>query len=101
VTREQLSVRSEMSRMLKVLERARYMEFTALFAEHADVSHLVVTFLAMLELAREELISIAQTAPYALIHVTLKSAPDFALASDEPEGPLPSAHSPRSAEREE
>jgi len=83
VTREQLSVRSEMSRMLKLLERARYMEFTALFAEHADVAHLVVTFLAMLELAREELVSIAQTEPYAPIHVTLKSAPDFALASDD------------------
>jgi len=83
VTREQLSVRSEMSRMLKVLERARYMEFTALFAEHADVAHLVVTFLAMLELAREELISIAQTEPYAPIHLTLKGAPDFALASDD------------------
>ena len=39
--------------MLKVLERARYMEFTALFAAHADIAHLVVTFLAMLELARE------------------------------------------------
>src|SRR5436190_5513889 len=64
VTREQLSVRSEMSRMLKVLERARYMEFTALFAEHADVAHLVVTFLALLELAREQLVSIAQTEPY-------------------------------------
>jgi segregation and condensation protein A len=73
-----------MSRLLKVLEPARFVEFTALFAEHADVAHLVVTFLAMLELAREELVSIAQTEPYAPIHLTLKGAPDFALASDEP-----------------
>ncbi len=84
VTREQLSVRSEMSRMLKLLESAPHVEFTALFAEHADVAHLVVTFLAMLELAREQLVSIAQTEPYAPIHVTLRGAPAFELASDEP-----------------
>ena len=83
VTREQLSVRSEMSRMLKLLEPARFMEFTMLFAKHADIAHLVVTFLAMLELARERLVDIAQTAPYAPIHVTLTGAPDFALAGDE------------------
>ena len=40
VTREQLSVRSEMSRLLKMLQPARFVEFTALFAEHADIAHL-------------------------------------------------------------
>ena len=69
--------------MLKVLERARYVEFTALFFEHADVAHLVVTFLALLELAREQLVAVAQTQPYAPIHVTLSGAPAFALASDD------------------
>jgi segregation and condensation protein A len=83
VTREQLSVRSAMSRVLKALEPTRYLEFTALFAEHADVPHLVVTFLALLELARERLVDIAQTEPYAPIHVTLSGAPAFALAGDE------------------
>ena len=83
VSREQLSVRSEMSRVLKMLEGANYREFTALFAEHADIAHLVVTFLALLELAREQLVRIAQTEPYAPIHVTLTGAPDFALAADE------------------
>lgn len=83
VTREQLSVRSEMSRVLKVLERARYMEFTALFAEHADLAHLVVTFLALLELAREQLVAVAQTEPYAPIHVTLAGSPAFELSADE------------------
>ncbi|HTP99307.1 MAG TPA: ScpA family protein [Casimicrobiaceae bacterium] len=82
VTREQLSVRSEMSRVLKLLERVRYMDFTALFAEHADIAHLVVTFLALLELAREQLVAIAQTEPYAPIHVTLTGGPSFELASD-------------------
>lgn len=85
VTREQLSVRSEMSRLLKALERGRYSEFTALFAEHADVAHLVVTFLALLELTREQLVDIAQTEPYAPIHVTLSGAREFELAADTPE----------------
>jgi len=83
VSREQLSVRSEMSRILKVLAPSRYAEFTQLFAEHADVPHLVVTFLAMLELAREQLVSVAQAEPYAPIYVQLKSEPDFVLAADE------------------
>jgi segregation and condensation protein A len=83
VTREQLSVRSEMSRVLKMLEPDRYMEFTDLFAAHADVPHLVVTFLALLELAREQLVAVAQAEPYAPIHVQLKGAPAFSLASDD------------------
>jgi segregation and condensation protein A len=37
VSREQLSVRSEMSRILKLLAPSRFAEFTALFAEHADI----------------------------------------------------------------
>jgi segregation and condensation protein A len=83
VSREQLSVRSEMSRILKLLAPSHYAEFTALFAEHSDVPHLIVTFLAMLELARERLVNVAQAEPYAPIYVQLKVAPDFALAADE------------------
>ena len=82
VTREQLSVRAEMSRVLKSLAEGRYVEFTALFAEHADIAHLVVTFLALLELAREQLIDIAQAEAYAPIYVNSRGAPDFALAAD-------------------
>ena len=82
VTREQLSVRSEMSRMLKLLQPARYLEFTNLFAEHADVPHLVVTFLALLELCREGLIEVQQAQPYAPIHVQLRGEQPFALAAD-------------------
>jgi len=82
VTREQLSVRGEMSRLLKLLDPSRYAEFTTLFAPHADVPHLVVTFLAMLELAREELIDVAQAEPYAPIYVQRKGEPSFALSAD-------------------
>ncbi len=83
VTREQLSVRAEMSRVLKSLEAGRYAEFTSLFAEHADVPHLVVTFLAILELAREQLIEVAQAAPFAPIYVQGRGEQPFALQADE------------------
>jgi len=83
VTREQLSVRAEMSRVLKLVERGRYAEFTALFAEHADVPHLVVTFLALLELAREQLIEVAQAEAYAPIYVQSRGERPFVLAADE------------------
>jgi segregation and condensation protein A len=82
VTREQLSVRGEMSRLLKVLEPARFAEFTALFAAHADVPHLIVTFIALLEMAREQLIEIAQAAPFAPIHVRILGERGFTLASE-------------------
>jgi segregation and condensation protein A len=82
VTREQLSVRSEMSRLLKMLQPARFVEFTAMFAEHADVAHLVVTFLALLELSREQLISVAQAEPYAPIYAKLRGETPFALGAD-------------------
>jgi segregation and condensation protein A len=84
VTREQLSVRAEMSRISKMLAPGRYAEFTTLFAEHADVIHLVVTFLALLELAREQLVDVTQAEPYAPIHVHAKGEAQFALAGDEP-----------------
>ena len=81
VRREQLSVRAEMGRILKVLTPSRYAEFTTLFAPHGDVTHLVVTFLALLELAREQLVTIAQAEPYAPIYAQLTGVKDFALAS--------------------
>ncbi|MEP7208730.1 MAG: ScpA family protein [Casimicrobiaceae bacterium] len=82
VTREQLSVRAAMSGLLKRLEAGRYAEFTALFHEHADVPHLVVTFLALLELSREGLVEIAQAEPYAPLYVQLQGERAFVLAPE-------------------
>ena len=83
MTREQLSVRAEMSRILKSIAPGRFAEFTALFVEHADVPHLVVTFLAILELAREQLIEVAQAEPFAPIYVHARGEAPFALQPDE------------------
>jgi segregation and condensation protein A len=82
VTREQLSVRAEMSRVLKALPAGRFIEFVELFAPHADVPHLIVTFLALLELAREQLIDIAQAEAFAPIYVNVRGERAFVLAAD-------------------
>jgi segregation and condensation protein A len=82
VTREQLSVRSQMSRLMKLLESGRFYEFMELFEERVDVPRLVVTFLAILELAREQLLELAQAEPFAPIYVQRRGAPAFALESD-------------------
>ena len=53
-----------------------------MFAEHADVPHLIVTFLALLELAREQLVDLTQAEGYAPIHVHAKGEAQFSLAAD-------------------
>jgi segregation and condensation protein A len=65
-----------------VLQPGRYVEFTRLFSEHADVPHLIVTFLALLELSRERVIEIQQAEPYAPIHAQLRGEQPFALAAE-------------------
>jgi segregation and condensation protein A len=82
VTREQLSVRSQMSRLLKLLVPGRFFEFTTLFEERVDLPRLVVTFLAILELAREQLLELAQAEPYAPIYVQRKGDPAFVLEAE-------------------
>jgi segregation and condensation protein A len=83
VTREQLSVRSQMSRLLKLLPPGRFFEFTTLFEQPSDLPRLVVTFLAILELARAQLLELAQAEPYAPIYVQRKGDAAFVLEADE------------------
>jgi segregation and condensation protein A len=71
VTREQLSVREHMSEILRRLQDVRLLEFTQLFAPADGIAKLVVTLLALLELAREALIELTQQEPYSPIYVKL------------------------------
>jgi len=73
ITREQLSVRSHMSRILKHLAPGNYVEFSELFEPERGVPLLVVSFLALLELSRELLIEITQKSPFDPIYVKIKS----------------------------
>jgi segregation and condensation protein A len=78
VSREELSVRSHMSRILRRLGSEsgtqEFVRFDELFQPEDGVSVVVVSFLAVLELARESLIEITQTAPMEPIYVKIRTA---------------------------
>ena len=75
ITRETLSVRDHMTRILRKLQGVRYLEFQRFFDDvleaRGTVPLVVVHFVAMLELARESLVEIVQAEPYAPIYVRL------------------------------
>ena len=71
ITREELSVREYMSQILKQLQGQRFVEFERIFNPEKGSTVLVVTFIAMLELAKETLIEITQAEAYAPIYVRL------------------------------
>jgi len=73
ITREQLSVRAHMTRIIRALAPGQFLEFSQLFEPDRGVPVLVVSFLALLELARESLIEITQQSPFDPIYVKLKS----------------------------
>ncbi len=74
VSREGLSVREHMSRILRRLQGEHFAEFGALFDSSQGVPELVVSFLAILELVRERLVVVTQQEPYARIYVKLHHA---------------------------
>jgi len=76
ISREELSVREHMSMVLKKLQGRRFVEFEHLFAAERGVPVLVVTFIALLELAKETLIEITQAEAFAPIYVRLAYTPD-------------------------
>ncbi len=71
ISRDELSVRARMSNVLRRLKPGVHVEFVSLFEEEANVPMVIVTFLAILELSRERLITVAQTEPYSPIYVQL------------------------------
>jgi len=74
VSREELSVREHMSQILRQLKESRVLEFTELFDPSRGVAVLVITFLALLELAREALLDITQSEGFAPIYVRIAYA---------------------------
>jgi segregation and condensation protein A len=74
VSRQMLSVRAFMSSILRQLQSARFLEFGDLFDPARGVAVVVVSFLALLELARESLVDITQAEPLAPIYIRLAPA---------------------------
>ena len=75
ISREELSVREHMSMVLRRLQGQRFVEFEHLFDTSRGPQVLVVTFIAMLELARERLLEITQAEAFAPIYVRLAYEP--------------------------
>lgn len=74
IQREELSVREHMTLILRRLQGAGYLRFEQLFDLTLGASGLVVSFLAMLELARESMVEITQNEALAPIYVRLPDA---------------------------
>ncbi len=75
ISREELSVREYMTFVLRKLQDRRFAEFEDLFEVERGIPVVVVTFIALLELARESLIEITQAEAFAPIYVRLAYQP--------------------------
>ncbi|MDD5296304.1 MAG: ScpA family protein [Rhodocyclaceae bacterium] len=69
--KEELSVRETMADILRRLQGGEFVDFRDLFDVTAGVPVLVVSFLALLELAREKLIELSQIEVFSPIYVKL------------------------------
>ncbi|MBF8221829.1 segregation and condensation protein A [Halomonas sp. 328] len=90
ISREVLSTRERMMRIMERLEHEHYTPFEALFTLEEGKAGVVVTFMAILELAKEALIEIVQNAPLSPIHVRARAAmteeaEEAAFAEDPPD----------------
>lgn len=75
IQREHLSVREHMTHVLRTLRTRQFAEFKDLFDPGRGVPVVVVTFIAILELAREALIELTQSENFAPIYVRLAFSP--------------------------
>lgn len=74
--REPLSVRQRMSEILSSVSGDGFSEFTALFDPEEGKMGVTVTFIAILELLKEQLLEVVQSANFAPIHVRGVAASD-------------------------
>ena len=74
VRREQLSVREQMTHILRSLQGGEFVEFGKLFDVESGVPKLIVTFIAILELAKEYLVEIQQSETLGNIYVRTSRA---------------------------
>ena len=76
IKREALSVRQRMGELLSRLDDSSFHRFESLFDIEEGRPGIVVTFLAMLELAKEMLVEIVQEEPLGPIYVKAKASHD-------------------------
>jgi segregation and condensation protein A len=73
VTREQLSTRERMSDVLERLKGAGFVPFVSLFLAEEGKLGVVVTFMAVLELIKEQLVELVQNEAFGPIHVRARA----------------------------
>ncbi len=74
VEREQLSTRERMSQVLGKLQGKQFVPFVSLFIVDEGRLGVVVTFLAIMELIKEQLVEIVQTEMFGPIHVKARAS---------------------------
>jgi len=69
ISGEPLSVRERMSRIMSALRDNPYLEFHQLFDPEEGRPGVVVSFLALMELTREQLVDLVQNEPFGQIYI--------------------------------
>mgnify|MGYP000868304184 FL=1 len=82
VVREAISVRAQMTSILRILNEKGFSRFSALFRPEQGAAYLVVNFIALLELAKEGLVRVVQPESYGEIEIHLKNE-ETEVAADE------------------
>jgi segregation and condensation protein A len=69
IGQEQISVRACMSQILRTLQGGKVVRFDELFSQTTSIMEIIAHFLALLELAKETLVTIEQSESFATIYV--------------------------------
>lgn len=87
ISREKLSTRERMAMVLEHLQQCDFVPFVSLFNPEEGRLGVVVTFIAVLELVKNQLIELIQTEPFGSIHVRARvAALDDSIQVDDYEG---------------
>lgn len=90
ITSDGMSIQDRMRELTEMLRERREVEFEALFDENAKVYDLVITFMALLEMAKRRLVQIYQADPHSPLHLRSVVVAEEEAGEDgeaRPEGP--------------
>ena len=73
VSRERLSTRERMSQVLAAISSEKFTSFTSLFQPEEGRAGVVVTFLAIMELIKEQLVELVQAETLGPIHIKARA----------------------------
>ena len=72
ITRKEYSVKDKISYIKNILDKRKKVEFTKLFSEFSK-EEVVVTFLSILEMCKDNLITLSQSRNFSKIYVEVKN----------------------------